>query len=75
MNDSRVIGKEYYKNGKLKFEGEYLFEDKIKGKVYDYYGNVVFKLNNNNGIIEEKNDILRIYTDSNQEKEKKKGKE
>ena len=27
-------GKEYYDNGQLKFEGEYLYDDKIKGKFY-----------------------------------------
>ena len=27
-NNYRIRGKEYYKNGKLKYEGEYLFKDK-----------------------------------------------
>ena len=27
-------GKEYYNDGKLKFEGEYLYDQKRKGKLY-----------------------------------------
>ena len=47
-------------NGKLKFEGEYLFNEKFKGKLYDYNGNILYKLNNNE-IIEEVNDTITIY--------------
>ena len=36
MNDIRLRGKDYYENGKLKFEGEYLFKHKLKGKLYDF---------------------------------------
>ena len=49
MNNCRVRGKEYYKNGKLKYEGEYLFKDKLNGKLYDYDGNVIFEYNNGKG--------------------------
>ena len=35
MNDLRNgKGKEYNYNGKLIFEGEYLYDDKLKGKEY-----------------------------------------
>ena len=50
---------------KLKFEGEYLFKEKIKGKLFDCYGNVIFELNDNNGIIKESNNNTRIYIGDN----------
>ena len=30
-------GKEYYNNGKIKFEGEYLNGNRLSGKGYDYF--------------------------------------
>ena len=37
-------GKEYYKNGKLKFEGEYLNGKRNgKGKEYDSNGHLIFE--------------------------------
>ena len=54
LNNYKLKGKEYYKNGKLKFVGEYLFTDKFNGKLYDYNGNVVFEVINGNAKIEEK---------------------
>ena len=65
MNNCRVRGKEYYKNGKLKYEGEYLYKDKLNGKFYDYDGNVAFKLYNNNGIIEDNIEGLKIFIGEN----------
>ena len=62
MNNYRIKGKEYYKNCKLYFEGEYLFAKKWNGKIYDYNGNVLFELNNGNGIIEDKyNNRITIF--------------
>ena len=54
FNDFRIRGKEYYKNGKLKFEGEYLFKDKWDGKLFDCNGNLLFELKNGNSIIKDK---------------------
>ena len=39
----------YYKNGKIKFEGEYLYDKIWNGKGYDINGNLLFKLKNGNG--------------------------
>ena len=36
FNNYRIRGKEYYKNGKIKYEGEYLFKERWNGKIYDY---------------------------------------
>ena len=35
-DNHRLKGKEYYKNGKLKLDDEYLFDEKRKVKEYDY---------------------------------------
>ena len=40
-------GKEYYIDGKLKFEGEYLNNKEWIGKGFDINGNIIYKLNNN----------------------------
>ena len=37
-------GKEYYKNSKLKFEGEYLYNNKYNGKGFDEKGNIIYEL-------------------------------
>ena len=37
-------GKEYYPNGNIKFVGEFLDNNKIKGIEYDYDGNILLKL-------------------------------
>ena len=37
-------GKEYYKNGKIKFEGEYILDNKWTGNMYDPDGNFTFKM-------------------------------
>ena len=45
-------GKEYYENGKLLFEGEYLNNKRNgKGKEYDDNGNILFEGEYLNGII------------------------
>ena len=36
-------GKEFYKNGNLKFEGEFLYNHKIKGKEYDINGKLIYE--------------------------------
>ena len=53
-------GKEYYYNGKIKFNGEYFNNKKWEGQGYDQKGNIIYELNNGNGIIKEYNafDIL-----------------
>ena len=40
-------GKEYYDTGKLKFTGEYINGNKIKGKGYDYQGNIILEIKRN----------------------------
>ena len=46
-------GKEYFFNGKLKFEGEYLNNKKWNGKGYDENGNITYELINGNGKVYE----------------------
>ena len=57
MKDGSGKGKEYYYDGKLKFEGEYLNgKRKGKGKEYDYGGKLVFEgeyINGKNGMEKE----------------------
>ena len=71
FNNYKVKGKEYYANGKLKFEGEYLFNKKLKGKIYDCNGNIIFKLDNGNAKIEEKENYkyIKILYNSNSTEE------
>ena len=42
-------GKEYYDNGKLKYEGEYLNGKRWNGKGYNMKGEVDFKIDEGNG--------------------------
>ena len=51
-NDYLFKGKEY-KNGKVEFEGEYLFDNKWDGIGYDKNGNIAYKLINGKGKITE----------------------
>ena len=46
-------GKEYYNNGKIKFEGEFLNNKQYNGKGYDKENNLVYELKNGNGFIKE----------------------
>ena len=49
-------GKEYYRNGKLRFEGEYLKDLKWNGKGYDPFDNdELYELINGKGLIKEYN--------------------
>ena len=50
------IGKEYYYNNKLKFEGEYKNNKKWNGKGYDFKGNIKYEINNGKGKIIEYHD-------------------
>ena len=65
MNNCRVRNKECYKNCKLEYEGEYLFNDKQNGKFYNYAGNVIIEYNNGigNGILEIREDKLSLFQD------------
>ena len=50
----KTKGKEYYINdGKLEFEGEYLFDKKYNGKGYDHDGNIIYELLNGKGKVKE----------------------
>ena len=44
-------GKEYYYDGKLEFEGEYLKGNKWNGKGYDSKKNIVYELKDGKGLI------------------------
>ena len=47
-------GKEYdYRNGKLKFEGEYLNGNKWNGNGYDNNNNIAYSLKDGKGLIKE----------------------
>jgi len=48
LNENLMVGKEYYLNGKLKFEGEYLKGKKWNGITYDIEGNFIFEIKNGN---------------------------
>ena len=48
----RFKGKEYI-NEKLKYEGDYLYNEKWNGKGYDKDGNVIYELINGKGQIKE----------------------
>ena len=48
MDNHRIKGKEYL-NGKLEFEGDYLFDKKFNGKGYDENGNIKYELINGDG--------------------------
>ena len=50
MGKRMLPEKKYYNSGELKFEGEYLFDKKWNGKGYDKNGNIIYELNNGNGI-------------------------
>ena len=55
-------GREYYKNGKIKFEGEFILDVKWNGNMFDPYGNFIFKMSNGEGNGKEyDNDGYLIY--------------
>jgi antitoxin component YwqK of YwqJK toxin-antitoxin module len=53
MKKKNGKGKEYYFNGKLKFEGEYLNGERWIGIGYDGKGNITFQLKNGTGKVKE----------------------
>ena len=53
-------GKEYYNNGKLMFDGEYLNEKKWNGRGFDNKNNLIYELKNGKGFIKAVNDINKI---------------
>ena len=55
-------GKEYDEDGKLKFEGEYLNGAKWNGKGFNELNNIIYKIENGKGFIEEYySDVGLIY--------------
>ena len=54
-NEHRLKGK-YFLNGKLEYEGEFLFGKKYNGKGYDSFGNITYELNNGTGKVKEYNE-------------------
>ena len=48
-------GKEYYENGKLRFEGEYKNEKIWNGKGYNINGNIEYEIKIGNGKVKEYN--------------------
>ena len=42
-------GKEFYKNGKLQFEGKYVNGKRWKGKEYNIIGNLLYNFNYGTG--------------------------
>jgi len=44
---------EYYIGGKLKYEGDYLFNRKWNGKGHDEKGNIIYELKDGNGKVKE----------------------
>ena len=50
------LEKEYFENGNIKFEGEYLKGKKWMGKGCNTYSGLDFKINNGKGNVKEYND-------------------
>ena len=77
MKKKNGNGKEYFRNGNLKFEGEYLNGNKWNGKGFDKNGNVEFELKNGNGKCKEYNylDFLEFDGEYLDGKRNLKGKE
>ena len=75
-NDHRKFGKTYL-NGKLEYEGEFLFYRKWKGKGYDQDGNIIYELKNGNGKVKEyeENNYLKFEGEYLDGKKNGKGKE
>ena len=46
-------GKDYYYDGTLSFEGKYLDNERWKGILYDFNGNIIYELNKKNNIVKE----------------------
>ena len=66
-----------YINGKLEYEGEYLYNKKWNGNGYDENGNIIYQLINGNGKVKEYyyNDILKFEGEYLNGKANGKGKE
>ena len=60
FNQKQYKVKEYYKNGELKFEGEYLNDNIYNGKFHDYKSKKIIELKNGKGSIKEYNDYGRL---------------
>ena len=54
-------GKECYKNGKLEYEGEYLYRKKWKGRGYDESCYIIYELINGNWKVREYKYYLLIF--------------
>ena len=67
-------GKEYYNNGKLRFEGEYLDHKKWNGKGYDEQGNIIYELINGNGKGKEYDNSGHLVFEGEYKKGKRNGK-
>ena len=52
LYDQLRKGKEY-RNGRLEYEGEYLYYNKYNGKGYDKNGNISYEIRNGFGIVKE----------------------
>ena len=68
-------GKEYYTNGKIRFEGEYFNGKKWKGKIFIKYPDKFYILQNGKGYVKEYDNIQDIlfegeYLNGNQWKGK-----
>ena len=46
---------QYYRHGKLEYEGEFLYDKKWNGKGYDENGNIIYELMNGTGKVKEYN--------------------
>ena len=51
----------YYINERLKYDGEYLFDNKYNGKGYDEYGNKIYELRNGTGKVKEYDNGTLIF--------------
>ena len=56
----RKVKKEYYDNGKLKFEGEYLNGKKWNGKGFNINNEKVYEIKNGNELVKEYNNEGKI---------------
>ena len=54
LNNYKLKGREYI-NRRLSYEGDYLYNLKWNGKGYNEYGDIIYELDNGNGVIKEFN--------------------
>ena len=71
--NKKIKGKEYI-NGKLEYEGEYLYDKKWNGKGYDENGSIIYELRNGNGKVKEYQNNKKLIFEGEYSNGKRNGK-